>query len=119
MSDEWISETEVADASLVILVGLVKPETISEEALNFQKEFYTLEVNPQETTSSSARFVNVDAPENWLREQINDFLLLDYDTAPVVKVSKILEEEYKAKYSRVIGFILRNRHYLASKKNQS
>ena len=47
MSDEWISETEVADASLVILVGLVKPETIYEEELHFQKEFYTLEVNPQ------------------------------------------------------------------------
>ena len=41
MSDEWISETEVADASLVILVGLVKPETIYEEALHFQKESFT------------------------------------------------------------------------------
>ena len=99
MSDEWISETEVADASLVILVGLVKPETIYEEALHFQKGVLHLGSESTEKTSSSARFVNIDAPENWLREQINDFLLLDYDTAPVVKVSKMLEEEYKAKYS--------------------
>jgi len=106
MSDEWISETEVANASLVILVGLVKPETISEEALHFPKGVLHLGSESSEKTSSSARFVNIDAPENWLREQINDFLLLDYDTAPAVKVSKILEEEYKAKYSRVIGFIL-------------
>ena len=108
MITQWLSESISTDAKSVIILGAVDDHTIFELSKKFPSGILLF-------TSSNSSFQNLpkqitlrnikDSP-SLIKEQLEDFLLLDYNVPPTVKVSKSITEELTSEYNKILDLII-------------
>ena len=109
MNSPWLSETSSKGAVSVILLGPLEESVLSSEAETYTKG--VLWIAPPKKSSSSPFPANVhsldrDSDSNKLSETIDEFLRLDYDNPPTVKVSSLVGEDDENAYTSILDLVL-------------
>ena len=110
MSDTWLSETSVPDASTAILLGPIAQEVIDRECKDYPKG--VLWITSPETNegnnggSPNLKVIHCSFPTETIREAVRKILLSEYNHQPEVKVSKESEDDSSNLYSNILSLII-------------
>jgi hypothetical protein len=110
MSDTWLSETSIPDATTAIFLGPIAQEVIDKECKEFPKG--VLWITSPETndgkneTDSNLKVIDCSLPMEAIREAVRETLLSEYNHQPEVKVSKDSEDDSSNLYSNILSLII-------------
>ena len=108
MSSPWLSETDVENATTAILLGQVAEESILHEIEQFPSGVLLISLKTKPYGSVLKPLQYLDAKQvQALSKKVTEFLALDYDNPPVVKVSKKVEDSENFDYSTILTSIIR------------
>lgn len=109
MSSSWLSETDVENATTAILIGQVAEESILQEIEQFPSGvlLISLKTKPHGSVLKPLQYLDAKASSSTIKEKVTEFLALDYDNPPVVKVSKEVEDSENFDYSTILTSIIR------------
>ena len=109
MSSSWLSETDVENATTAILLGQVAKESILHEIEHFPNGvlLISLKTKPYGPVLKPLQYLDAKASPSTIKEKVTEFLALDYDNPPVVKVSKEVEDSENFDYSTILTSIIR------------
>ena len=108
MVDDWLSESVSDGAKSVIVLGSVDRLTISELSkefsmgiLLFSSKKETIGPLPEKVT-----FIDRKESASVIKEKLENFMLLDYDSPPTVKVSKSISDESTSEYNKILDLTI-------------
>ena len=108
MGGEWLSESVSDGAKSVIVLGCIDSLTISEllkefsmGILLFSSKKETISPLPEEVT-----FVDRKESASLIKEKLENFMLLDYDSPPTVKVCKSITDESTSEYNKILDLTI-------------
>ena len=105
---EWLSESVSDGAKSVIVLGSIDSLTISELSkefsmgiLLFSSKKETISPLPEEVT-----FIDRKESTSLIKEKLENFMLLDYDSPPTVKVCKSITCESTEEYNKILDLTI-------------
>ena len=109
MNSPWLSETSSEGAVSAILLGPLEESVLSSEAEAYAKG--VLWIAPPTENFSSSYPANVhcldrSSESKKLSETIDEFLRLDYDKPPTVKVSSHIAEDDENAYTPILDLVI-------------
>ena len=109
MNSPWLSETSSEGAVSAILLGPLEESVLSSEAEAYSKG--VLWIAPPTENFSSSYPANVhcldrSSESKKLSETIDEFLRLDYDNPPTVKVSSHIAEDDENAYAPILDLVI-------------
>jgi uncharacterized Rossmann fold enzyme len=109
MNSPWLSETSSEGAVSAILLGPLEESVLSSEAKTYAKGVLWI-APPTESLSSSypanVHCLDRSSDSNKLFETIDEFLRLDYDNPPTVKVSSHIAEDDENAYTPILDLVI-------------
>jgi hypothetical protein len=110
MSDTWLSETSVPDATTAIFLGPIALEVIERECKDYPKGVLWI-TSPETNEGMNERIANLKVvhysfPTETIREAVREILLSEYNHQPVVKVGKDSECDPSNLYSDILALII-------------
>ncbi len=107
MSSSWLSETNVENATTAILLGQVSEESILQEIEQFQGGVLLISLKTKPPMFKPLQCLHAKSSPSTIKEKVTEFLALDYDNPPVVKVSKDVEDCENFDYSTILTSVIR------------
>ena len=114
MATEWLSESTSEGAKSAIILGSVDSLKLSDLSKEFPKGILWFST-PRESDISLPKVITlIDRKESSSRvkEKLEEFMLLDYDSAPSVLVSKSINEESKLEYNKILDLTISEIEFL-------
>tara|TARA_Y100000588_G_scaffold364564_1_gene428413 strand:- start:230 stop:1783 length:1554 start_codon:yes stop_codon:yes gene_type:complete len=109
MNSPWLSETCSEGAASAILLGPLEKSVLSVQAKSYSKGILWI-APPTEHLSSSypnnVHCLDRRTESNKLSETIDEFLRLDYDAPPTVKVSSRVAEDDETAYTPILDLVI-------------
>ena len=108
MITEWLSESISDEAKSAILLGAVDNQTISKLSKEFPSGILLFSSNNETTTRlpKQVTLINIKESPSLIKEKLEDFMLLDYDAPPTVKVCKSITEESTSEYNKILDLTI-------------
>ena len=110
MSDTWLSETSIPDATTAIFLGPIAQEVIDRECKDYPKGVLLI-TSPESNEGMNERIANLKVihwsfSKETIREAVQEILLSEYNHQPEVKVSKDSEGDSSNLYSVILALII-------------
>jgi hypothetical protein len=110
MSNTWLSETSVPDATTAIFLGPIPQEVIERECKEYPKGVLWI-TSPETNEGMNERIANLKVihwsfPTETIREAVREILLSEYNHQPEVKIGKDSEGDSSNLYSDILGLIV-------------
>lgn len=108
MVNEWLSESVSDGAKSLIVLGVIDSLTISKLSNEFPLGIL-LFASQKETISPFPKEVTfIDRKESTLliKEKLENFMLLDYNSPPTVKVCKSITDESTEEYNKILDLTI-------------
>jgi len=108
MNDEWLSESVSEGAKSIILLGPLSSDKLLEASSNYPLGVLWFSPPTHESTSLPQNINEVKRTErlSLLKEALENLMLLNYDTAPTVKVSKEISNDNISEYTKILDLVI-------------
>ena len=103
----WLSETEISNAKTIIVIGDVSDQVIAECMEMYTLGFFLVSKNASPSFTTRNFFLsNPNTDQKKFAKNINEFLILDPQNTPEVKVSTSVKEGETALYEKLLQIVL-------------
>ncbi len=108
MTTEWLSESVSGGAKSIILLGTLSSDQLSENSIKYPLGVLWFSPPHHRTTSlpKNIKEVKRTASLSSLNDALENFMLLDYEAAPTVKVSKTIIEDNAFEYTKILDLVI-------------
>lgn len=109
MSSIWLSETTSDNALTAIVLGPLDEKALLQEAETFQEGLLWIRPSNAPTSSrlpQNVQSVDRDSQPKTLSEIIDEFMRLDYEHSPIVKVSSRIKEDQPEAYTTILDLVI-------------
>lgn len=108
MSTEWLSESISEGAKTVILLGPLSSDLIATYSEQYPLGvLWFAPVDPENISlAENIKLIKRDKSLSEIKQALSDFILLDYDSPPTVKVSNKISDNSLASYTKILDFVI-------------
>ena len=108
MNSDWLSESVSEGATSIILLGPLPSDKLLEASNKYPIGVLWFSPPTLENTSLPENIKQVKRTEclSLLKDVLENFMLLDYDTAPTVKVSKEISKDNASEYTKILDLVI-------------
>ena len=108
MTSEWLSESVSIGAKSAILLGPLTFDRLIENSKLYSSGVLWISspIEYENSLPSNIKKIPLNHPLPLLKEDLENFMLSEYDSAPTVKVSKSINENYPEQYTKILDIII-------------